>query len=84
MQHPGVKDAAAVAIPDDRTGEAVALFVVTKDPGVTVSAIRDHCSRHLTGYKRPRTIEFREQLPKTVIGKTLRRALVQRAAEPPA
>jgi long-chain acyl-CoA synthetase len=82
MRHPGVKDAAAIGIPDDHTGEAVALFVVRKDPGLTVSAISDHCSRHLTGYKRPKTVEFREQLPKSVIGKTLRRALVQRAAEP--
>jgi long-chain acyl-CoA synthetase len=81
MRHPGVEDAAAIGIPDDHTGEAVALFVVKKDPGLTVSAIRDHCRRHLTGYKRPKTIEFRERLPKSVIGKTLRRALVQGAAE---
>ncbi|MGZ5117946.1 MAG: AMP-binding protein, partial [Burkholderiales bacterium] len=72
MQLPGVKDAAAVGTHDDHTGEAVALFVVRKDPSLTASAIRAHCSRHLTGYKRPKTVEFREQLPKSVIGKTLR------------
>jgi long-chain acyl-CoA synthetase len=80
MEHRGVKDATAVGIPDEHTGEAVALFVVRRDPTLTVAAIRDHCSRHLTGYKRPKTVEFREQLPKSVIGKTLRRALVQQTA----
>jgi len=75
MKHPGVKDASAVGIPDERSGEAVALFVVKKDPNLTDAAIRDHCARHLTGYKRPKLIEFREQLPKSPIGKTLRRAL---------
>jgi len=75
MKHPGVKDASAVGIPDERSGEAVALFVVKKDPNLTGAAIRDHCARHLTGYKRPKLIEFREQLPKSPIGKTLRRAL---------
>jgi long-chain acyl-CoA synthetase len=81
MQHPGIKDAAVIGIPDARTGEAVALFVVKKDPTLTISAIREHCSRHLTGYKRPKTIAFREELPKSVIGKTLRRALTQCAAQ---
>ena len=76
MQHPGVRDAAAAAVPDERTGDAVALFVVKADPGVTAADIREHCARHLTGYKRPKFIEFREQLPKSALGKTLRRTLV--------
>ena len=75
MQHPGVKDASAIGVPDERAGEAVALFIVKKDPGLTAESIREHCARHLTGYKRPKFIEFREQLPKSAIGKTLRRAL---------
>lgn len=75
MQHPGVKDASAIGVLDERAGEAVALFIVKKDPGLTAESIREHCARHLTGYKRPKFIEFREQLPKSAIGKTLRRAL---------
>jgi len=79
MLHPGVKDAGAVGVPDARSGEAVALYVVKKDPGLTAEALLEHCGRHLTGYKLPRRIEFREQLPKTVIGKILRRRLKEEA-----
>lgn len=79
MLHPGVKDAGAVGVPDPRSGEAVALFVVRKDPGLTAEALLEHCARHLTGYKLPRRIEFREQLPKTPIGKVLRRELREEA-----
>jgi long-chain acyl-CoA synthetase len=75
MLHPGVKDAGAVGLPDPRSGESVALFVVRKDPGLTAQALREHCARHLTGYKVPRRIEFRERLPKTPVGKVLRRQL---------
>jgi long-chain acyl-CoA synthetase len=75
MQLPGVKDASAVGMPDERSGEAVALFIVKTDAGLTEAAVREHCARHLAGYKRPKLIEFREQLPKSAIGKTLRRAL---------
>jgi len=75
MLHPGVMDAGAVGIPDEHSGEAVALFVVRKDPALTAEALLAHCAKHLTGYKLPRRVEFREQLPKSVIGKTLRRAL---------
>jgi len=82
MTHPGVKDAGAVGVPDERSGEAVALFVVRKDPAVTAEAILAHCAKHLTGYKLPKRIEFREQLPKTPIGKILRRELRQEAARP--
>jgi len=79
MLHPGVKDAGAVGVPDARSGEAVALYVVKKDPGLTAEALLEHCGRHLTGYKLPRRIEFREQLPKTVVGKILRRRLKEEA-----
>ncbi|OGA47938.1 MAG: long-chain-fatty-acid--CoA ligase [Betaproteobacteria bacterium RIFCSPLOWO2_12_FULL_62_58] len=80
MLHPGVKDAGAVGVPDERSGEAVMLFVVRKDPGLTAKALLEHCAKHLTGYKLPRRIEFREQLPKTPIGKILRRQLKDEAA----
>jgi len=79
MLHPGVKDAGAVGVPDARSGEAVALYVVKKDPGLTAEALLEHCGKHLTGYKLPRRIEFREQLPKTVVGKILRRRLKEEA-----
>ena len=82
MLHPGVKDAGAVGVPDERSGEAVALFVVRKDPGLTAEALLAHCAKYLTGYKLPRRIEFREQLPKSPIGKILRRQLKEEAARP--
>jgi long-chain acyl-CoA synthetase len=80
MLHPGVKDAGAVGVPDERSGEAVALFVVRKDPALTAEALLAHCAKHLTGYKLPKRIVFREQLPKTPIGKILRRELKEEAA----
>jgi long-chain acyl-CoA synthetase len=80
MLHPGVMDAGAVGIPDERSGEAVALFVVRKDPSLTAEALLAHCAKHLTGYKLPRRVEFREQLPKSPIGKILRRQLKEEAA----
>jgi len=73
--HPGVLEAAAVGVPDEHTGEAVKLFVVRKDPALTVEALREYLKEKLTGYKRPRHIEFRADLPKTNVGKILRRAL---------
>ncbi|HTO49794.1 MAG TPA: AMP-binding protein [Burkholderiales bacterium] len=80
MRHPGVRDVGAVGMPDERTGEAIALFVVKRDPGLTEAALREHCAQHLTGYKRPKRIEFRDELPKTPIGKVLRRQLKEEAA----
>ena len=80
MMHPGVKDAGAVGAPNARAGEAVVLFVVRKDPGLTAQALLEHCAKHLTGYKLPRRIEFRDQLPKTPIGKILHRELREEAA----
>lgn len=73
--HPGVLEAAAVGIPDDKTGEAVKLVVVRKDPALTEEALRAHCREMLTGYKQPKRIEFRDSLPKTPVGKILRREL---------
>jgi long-chain acyl-CoA synthetase len=80
MLHPGVKEVGAVGVPDERSGEAVALFVVRKDPALTAEALRAHCEQHLTGYKLPKRIEFRDQLPKSPIGKILRRQLREEAA----
>ncbi|MCJ8520457.1 long-chain acyl-CoA synthetase [Pseudorhizobium tarimense] len=73
--HPGVLESAAVGVPDPHSGEVVKLFVVKKDPDLTEEALREHCAVNLTGYKRPRLIEFRSELPKTNVGKILRREL---------
>lgn len=73
--HPGVLEAAAVGIADERSGEAVKLFVVKKDPRLDTEDVLAHCRANLTGYKIPRQIEFRAELPKTPIGKILRREL---------
>jgi long-chain acyl-CoA synthetase len=73
--HPGVLEAAAIGVPDEHSGETVKLFVVKKDPNLTEQDVRHWCHENLTGYKRPRHIEFRDELPKTNVGKILRRAL---------
>lgn len=73
--HPGVLEAAAVGVPDEKAGEAVKLVVVRKDPALTAEDIRAHCRELLTGYKQPKLIEFRDSLPKTPVGKILRREL---------
>lgn len=73
--HPGVMEAAAIGVPDEKSGEAVKLFVVKKDAGLTEEGLAAHCKENLTGYKRPRHIEFRDDLPKTNVGKILRREL---------
>jgi long-chain acyl-CoA synthetase len=75
MGHPGILEVAAVGVPDEKTGEAVKLFVVRKDPSLTSEALIEYCRKELTGYKIPRQIEFRTELPKTNVGKILRRAL---------
>ena len=74
-QHPGVLEAAAVGVPDERAGEVPKLFVVKKDPALTEADLLAFCREHLTGYKRPRQIEFRDSLPKSNVGKILRREL---------
>lgn len=73
--HPGVLECAAIGAPDQKSGEAVKLFVVRKDPSLTAAALLDHCRAHLTGYKCPREVEFRDELPKSNVGKILRREL---------
>ncbi len=72
---PGVMECAAVGVPDAKTGEAVKLVIVRKDAALTESAVRAYCRENLTGYKQPRTIEFKDELPKTPVGKILRREL---------
>jgi long-chain acyl-CoA synthetase len=75
MQHPGVSEVAAVGVPDEHSGEVVKLFVVRKDPSLTTEALKEFCRENLTGYKRPKLIEFRDELPKSNVGKILRREL---------
>ncbi len=73
--HPGVLECAVVGVPDQATGEAVKLFVVRRDPELTAEDLMAYCHDELTAYKRPKIIEFRDQLPKTNVGKILRREL---------
>ncbi len=73
--HPGVLECAAIGVPDDKTGEAVKLFVVKRDPSLTEKDLQEYFAKNLTGYKKPRHIEFRSELPKTNVGKILRREL---------
>ena len=72
---PGVLECAVIGVEDSRSGEAVKAFVVKKDPNLTAEDIIKFCSTQLTGYKMPKHIEFRTELPKTNVGKILRRAL---------
>jgi long-chain acyl-CoA synthetase len=87
--HPGVAEVAAIGEPDERSGEAVKIVVVKKDPALTEQALLEHCRQHLTGYKVPKIVEFRsEPLPKSNLGKILRRELrnagaTATAASPP-
>ncbi len=73
--HPGVLECAVVGVPDEHSGEAVKVFVVRKDPNLTESVLQEYCKAQFTGYKKPKYIEFRDELPKTNVGKILRRAL---------
>jgi long-chain acyl-CoA synthetase len=74
-QHPGVLECAVIGVPDEHSGEAVKVFVVKKDPDLTAEQLMDYCKQEFTGYKKPKYIEFRDELPKTNVGKILRRAL---------
>jgi long-chain acyl-CoA synthetase len=73
--HPGVLECAAVGVPDGASGEAVKVFVVKRDPALTEEDVIAWCAQSLTGYKRPKQVEFRADLPKTNVGKILRREL---------
>jgi long-chain acyl-CoA synthetase len=80
--HPGVMEVAVIGLPDDSAGEIVVAYVVRKDPSLTADAVRQFCRENLTGYKVPRRVEFRESLPKTNVGKVLRRLLKDETAHP--
>jgi long-chain acyl-CoA synthetase len=80
--HPGVREVAAVGVPDERSGEAVKLYVIRKDPALDADTLIAHCRSQLTGYKVPRHIEFRDDLPRTNVGKILRRELRPDAPAP--
>ncbi|MBI3284896.1 MAG: long-chain-fatty-acid--CoA ligase [Burkholderiales bacterium] len=73
--HPGVLECACIGVPDTNSGEAVKLFVVKKDPALTADQLMEYCKQQFTAYKKPKYIEFRSELPKTNVGKILRRAL---------
>ena len=73
--HPGVLEVASVGVADAKSGEAVKIFVVKKDPALTAAQLIAHCREHLTAYKVPSQVEFRTELPKTNVGKILRRQL---------
>ncbi|HZI85049.1 MAG TPA: long-chain-fatty-acid--CoA ligase [Casimicrobiaceae bacterium] len=75
VMHGGVLECAAIGVPDQKSGEAVKLFVVRKDPELTAEVLLAHCRAYLTGYKCPREVEFRTELPKSNVGKILRREL---------
>ena len=79
--HPGVLEVAAVGVPNEKSGEAVKIFVVKKDPALTAETLIAHCREHLTGYKVPGQVEFRTDLPKTNVGKILRRELRDQPAK---
>jgi long-chain acyl-CoA synthetase len=76
-RHDGVLEAAVIGVPNEKTGEEVQAYIVKRDPFLNESDIREHCKEHLTGYKRPAKIFFRDELPKTAVGKILRRELRQ-------
>ena len=80
----GILEAAAIGIPDEHSTEIVKVFAVRTDPSITEQDVLDHCRENLTGYKRPKIVEFRDELPKTNVGKILRRALRDEAVKPDA
>lgn len=75
VTHPKILEAAAIGIPHEKSGEVVKLFVVKKDPSLTEEEVLEFCKEELTGYKRPKAVEFRDELPKSNVGKILRREL---------
>ena len=81
-QHPEVLEVGAIGVHDELSGEAVKIVVVKRSPGLTEESLREYCQEHLTGYKRPRHIEFAQELPKTNVGKILRRELREQYSRP--
>jgi long-chain acyl-CoA synthetase len=79
LELPAIRDAAAIGVPDEHSGEAVKLFVIRKDAALTEAQVIAHCRTLLTGYKVPKYVEFREDLPRSNIGKVLRRKLKDEA-----
>jgi long-chain acyl-CoA synthetase len=73
--HPGVLECAVIGVPDESSGEAVKVFIVRRDPALTADMVMEYCKQQFTGYKKPKYIEFRDELPKTNVGKILRRVL---------
>ena len=80
--HPGVLEAGVIGVPDEHSGEAVRLVVVKKDPGLSEESLRAHCEAQLAGYKRPKSVVFADELPKSNIGKVVRRELRDRFGGP--
>jgi long-chain acyl-CoA synthetase len=80
--HPGVLECAVIGVPDTSSGEAVKAFVVRRDPALTEAELMKFAAEQLTNYKRPKFVEFRDELPKTPVGKILRRALRDEAVKP--
>ena len=80
--HPDVLEVGAIGVRDELSGEAVKIVVVKRSPGLTEESLREYCREHLTGYKRPRHIEFAQDLPKTNVGKILRRELREQYSRP--
>jgi long-chain acyl-CoA synthetase len=72
---PGVREVAAVGVQDEKSGEAVKVVIVRSDPSLTADQVKAYARQYLTGYKHPRYVEFRSELPKTNVGKILRREL---------
>jgi long-chain acyl-CoA synthetase len=81
MAIPGVMEVACVGVPDEKSGEAVKVVIVKKDQALTEEAVRKHCRENMTGYKQPKIVEFRKELPKTNVGKILRRELRDKPAQ---
>ena len=79
--HPGVLECAAIGVPDPKSGDAVKLYLVKREQNVTAEDVLVHCRRHLTAYKVPREVEFRNELPKSNVGKILRRELRDQAKQ---
>jgi long-chain acyl-CoA synthetase len=73
--HPDVREVAAIGIPDPAQGERVKVFIVSRNPALSAEQVIEHCRKNLTGYKVPKVVEFRSELPQTNVGKILRRAL---------